>query len=84
MKMIYYFEILIRAFLECSQLSTPKMQHLITKLYISLGTAKGITTCVPSEDSDQPAHLRSLIGVFARRSLCSQGPNDSSFGQQRL
>ena len=28
-------------------------------------------TCVPSEDSDQPGHLPSLIRVFAVRSMCS-------------
>ena len=29
--------------------------------------------CVPSEDSDQPAHPRSLIRVFAGHSVDSQG-----------
>ena len=29
--------------------------------------------CVPSEDSDQPAHQRSLIGVFAGHALGNQG-----------
>ena len=61
---IYYFQLLCRAFLYCSQLSTPKMQHLIPKLYKSWRTAKCIMACVPSEGSDQPAYLRSLIGVF--------------------
>ena len=31
---------------------------------------------VPSEYSDQPAHLRSLIRVFTRRIIGSQFPND--------
>ena len=31
---------------------------------------------VPSEYSDQPAHLRSLIRVFTRRTIGSQFPND--------
>ena len=33
-------------------------------------------TCAPSEDSDQPAHLRSLIRIFPWRSLDSQGCKD--------
>ena len=32
------------------------------------------------EDSDQPAHPRSLIRIFNRRSLCCQGSNVSSDG----
>ena len=35
----------------------------------------------PSEDSNQPALPRSLIRVFARHSMGSQGLNDSSYGQ---
>ena len=37
----------------------------------------------PSEDSDQPGHLPSLIRVFAVRSVGSQGPNVSSCRQRR-
>ena len=37
-----------------------------------------------SEDSDQPAHLRSLIWIFTGRSLGSQGCKVSSCGQRRL
>ena len=33
------------------------MQHLTPELYISWGTVKDITACVPSEDSDQPGAL---------------------------
>ena len=42
--------------------------------------------CVPSGDSDQPAHPRSLIRVFAGYSgvQCSQGSKASSGGQRRL
>ena len=40
--------------------------------------------CAPSEDSDQPGHLPSLIRVFAVRSVGSWGPNVSSCGQRRL
>ena len=40
--------------------------------------------CVPSEDSDQPAHPRSLIRVFTGHSLGSQGSKASSGGQRRL
>ena len=39
--------------------------------------------CAPSEDSDQPGHLPSLISVFAVRSMGSWGPNVSSCGQRR-
>ena len=38
------------------------------------------TACVPSEDSDQPSHPSSLIRVFARHSLGSQGSKASSGG----
>ena len=38
----------------------------------------------PSEDSDQPARKRSLIRVFARRSMGSQGSNDSLYEQRKL
>ena len=41
-------------------------------------------TCAPSEDSDQPGHPRSLISVFAVRSMGSLGPKPSSGGQRRL
>ena len=37
--------------------------------------------CAPSEDSDQPAHPRSLITVFAGHSVTSQGYKASSGGQ---
>ena len=39
-------------------------------------------TFVPSEDSDQPGHLPSLIRVFAVRSMGSLGPNFASGGQR--
>ena len=32
-------------------------------------------TCVPSEDSDQPGHLPSLIRVFAVHFMGSEAPN---------
>ena len=41
-------------------------------------------TFVPSEDSDQPGHLPSLIRVFAVRSLGSLGPNFALGGHRRL
>ena len=41
-------------------------------------------TCAPSEDSNQPAHLPSLIRVFTVHSMGSQGPKNSSCGQRRL
>ena len=37
----------------------------------------------PSEDSDQPGHLPSLIWVFAVRFIGSEGPTLSSCGQRR-
>ena len=40
--------------------------------------------CAPSEDSDQPRLLPSLIRVFAVRSMGSLGPKVSSCGQRRL
>ena len=40
--------------------------------------------CAPSEDSDQPAHTRSLIRVFAGHLVSSQGFKASSGGQWRL
>ena len=39
-------------------------------------------TFVPSEDSDQPGHLPSLIRVFAVHSVGSLGPNFASGGQR--
>ena len=41
-------------------------------------------TKLPSEDSDQPGHLPSLIRVFAVRSMGSWGPMLSSCGQRKL
>ena len=40
--------------------------------------------CVPSKDSDQPGHPRSLSRVFAVRSIGSWGPKLSFCGQRRL
>ena len=40
--------------------------------------------CAPSEDSDQPGHLPSLIRVFAVRSMGSYGSKLSSCRQRRL
>ena len=37
-----------------------------------------LRTCAPSEDSDQPAHSRSLIRIFTERILDSQGCKVSS------
>ena len=41
-------------------------------------------TCAPSEDSNQPAHSRSLIRIFSGRIFDLQGCNASSCGQRRL
>ena len=41
-------------------------------------------SCVPREDSDQPAHSRSLIRIFTGRILDSQTFKVSSCGQRRL
>ena len=43
-----------------------------------------LRTCVPNEDSDQPAHSRSLIRIFTVRILDSQGCKGWSCGQLRL
>ena len=40
--------------------------------------------CAASKDSCQPAHPRSLIRAFAGRSMGGQGPNDFSYGLQKL
>ena len=40
--------------------------------------------CAPSEDSDQPGHLPSLIRDFAVHSMGSLGNKLSSCRQQRL
>ena len=40
--------------------------------------------CVPCEDSDQPAHSRSLIRIFTGRILDGQGCRVFSCRQQRL
>ena len=40
--------------------------------------------CAPSEDSDQPAHLRRLIRVFAGHPVGNQGFKAHSSGQRRL
>ena len=37
--------------------------------------------CAPIEDSDEPAHFRSLIIVFNERSMDSHCPNNASFGK---
>ena len=42
-----------------------------------------LRTCAPSKDSDQPAHLRSLIRIFAGRIVDSQWCKVSSCGQRR-
>ena len=41
-------------------------------------------TYAPREDSDQPAHSRSLIWIFSRRILNSQGYTLSSYGYRRF
>ena len=43
-----------------------------------------LRTFVPSEDSDQPAHLCSLTRIFTLRLLDSQGCKVSPWGQRRL
>ena len=43
-----------------------------------------LQTCAPSEDTDQPAHTRSLIRIFTGHSLDNQGCKVSSRGQRRL
>ena len=45
---------------------------------------KSLQTCAPSEDSDQPMHSHSLIRIFTRRILDSQGCQVSSCEQRRL
>ena len=43
-----------------------------------------LRTCAPSKDSDQPAHLCSLIRIFTGGILDSRGCKVSSCGQRRL
>ena len=43
-----------------------------------------LQTCVPSNDSDRPAHSCNLIRIFTGRNLDSQGCKNSICGQERL
>ena len=43
-----------------------------------------LRTCALSEDSDQPAHLRSLIRIFTGRNWDTQGCKVYSYGQGTL
>ena len=56
-----------------------------TYLYKSCNIRKlYLLTCVSSEDSDQPSHTHSLIRIFTRCILDSQGCQVSSCRQWRL
>ena len=55
--------------------------HLSTR---AAASENYLRTCAPCEDSDQPAHLRSLIKIFAVRILDGQECKVSSCGQRRL
>ena len=68
-----------------------KLRHWIRLWYKSsffefwVATSKTyIRTYAPSEDSDQPAHSRSLIRIFRKCILANQGCKVSSCGQRRL
>ena len=52
-----------------------------TSQYLAKGTSWHVP---PIEHTDQPAHPRSLIRIFERRSMGSQGSNVSSVGKLRL
>ena len=41
-------------------------------LYMPVSSKGYKLACAPFEDSDQPAYPRSLISVFAMRSMCSR------------
>ena len=56
----------------------------VSNLFGPQGQKPCLRTCAPSEDSDQPAHSRSLIRIFTERILDSQGYTVSSCGQRWL
>ena len=62
------------------------LQSLVTKRFflIILFLIVHWKMCAPSEDSDQPAHSRSLIRIFTGRILDRQECKVSSRGQGRL
>ena len=53
-------------------------------LHLSRNVRKRTSGHAPSEDSDQPAHSRSLIRIFTGRIFYSQGYKVSLCGQRRL
>ena len=56
----------------------------ITDLLEPQRQTTSLRTCAPSEDSDQPAHWRSLIRIFSGCILNRQWCSSSSCGQRRL
>ena len=59
-------------------------EYLFTFVYESGHNIFYKIACAPIDDSGKPAHPCSLIRVFARQSLGSQGSQPSSGGQRRL
>ena len=53
-------------------------------LYMPVSSKGYKLACAPFEDSDQPAYPRSLISVFAMRSMCRQESKVYSDRTQRL
>ena len=76
----------------CMQLSMATLaraqQHQQTNMCIwgrlGLCMTKPTKWCAPSEVSDQPGYLPSLIRVFIVQFMGSQGPNVSSCGEQKF
>ena len=60
------------------------VNHSFTRRFEPQRQKTYLRTCAPSEDSDQPAHSRSLIRTFTRRILDSQGCKVSSWGRRIL
>ena len=54
------------------------VQTLGNKYLVTVVSVEHDKTCGPSEDSDQPAYLRSLIRVFAVSFMGSSLPEPSS------
>ena len=62
----------------CVRGSSSCFTHM--NLFEPQGQKPYLQTCAPSEDSDQPAHSRSLIRIFTGRMLDSQGCKVSPCG----
>ena len=83
----------LKYYKKCTSKRWYQFKVFVLRWVISIGCRTGfwfqrqntyLRTCALSEDSDQPAHSRSLIRIFTEHILDSQGCNISSYGQRRL